>query len=128
MKVPNDPRRIDSDHILNQAARDTNAYAEEHEGITSVLDWLGMGADIDGLGYFAEQRAIRAMAARGGYNMNGADLERDEMVAREIVSSPEWAQLRSLLVGCYMDGIVIGMRAEAIKRPFTPLDGDRRGR
>ena len=126
MKVPNHPHRIDSDHILNQAARATNAYAEEHGGISAALDWLGIGTDIDGLGYFAEQRALRAMAARGGYNMTGADPQRDEMIAREIVTSPEWQQLRSLLIGCYMDGITIGMKAEQLKQPFMPLDGDRR--
>lgn len=120
------PHRIDPNHVLPTAARETNDHTLM-EGLQGTLNFVGADATQEQVAYFAEQRALRAMAARGGHNM-GFDPVTDEEVARTIVASPEWEQLRSLLVGCYMDGIAIGMRAQQLKdnKSFVPLDGDRR--
>jgi len=115
--------RIDPDHPLTQAARETNAYAEEH-GMPETLDWLGMNVDAGEAAYLAEQRALRAIAAASiGMNM-GHDRQLDDVTAQAITETPLWRDMRMLLVACYLDGMTIGWKAheitEAVRRGGTP--------
>lgn len=106
--------RINPDHPLAVAARDTNAYAEEH-GLEPALEWLGIGASAGEIAYLAEQRALRAVAVdRLGHNMTGASSILDEHIARTIRQTEAWAAMRMLLISCYMDGIAIGWRGAQI--------------
>lgn len=104
--------RIDKDHPLSEAARIVNAYAEEH-GMDATLEWLQIGTGSGELAYLCEQRALRAVAAASGVNM-GYDDAADEHVARAIVNTPLWRDMRTLLLGCVMDGIVTAWKARTL--------------
>lgn len=104
--------RIDPNHPLTVAARDVNAFAEEH-GIAMTLDWLGMDASPFELAYLAEQRALRAVAASMGHNL-GAKPEEDSIVVAAVVGSPLWRDNRMLLLSCALDGIVIGWKGHEL--------------
>jgi hypothetical protein len=129
MNYYDNPHRLPEDHVLNVASRQTN---EETGilGLPTMLASLGLDVTPEGLAYFAEQRAIRAMAARAGHDLGADPANRalDEAIAQEIISSDSWQQMRMVLISAYMDGIAIGARAQALKtpEPFIPLDGDRR--
>lgn len=103
--------RIDPNHPLTVAARDVNAYAEEH-GLATAVEWLGMSVGTGELAYLCEQRALRAVAAASGVNLSGAP--QDQLTARAITHTPLWRDMRPLLIGSYMDGIAIGWRAREI--------------
>ncbi len=91
-----------------------NAYSEE-QGLEATLGCLGMHVGAGELAYLGEQRALRAVAAASvGVNMGGGTAF-DESVARAIVATPLWRDMRTLLVGCYMDGIAIGWKARALQ-------------
>jgi len=117
----NDPRttplmlpfpRISPDHVLTHAARAVNSYTDEH-GIPTTLAWIGLDVDQGELAYLAQQRALRVCSvAWFGHNM-GADAILDEVFAVRVAEDPRWADVRSLLIGAYMDGIVIGWQARA---------------
>jgi hypothetical protein len=104
---------IPKDHPLTEAARIVNAYSEE-QGLEATIAWLRINASAGEIAYLGEQRALRAVAAAGlGLNMHeGTPL--DEHVARTIVGTPLWRDMRMLLVGCYMDGIAIGWKGRQL--------------
>ncbi len=108
--------RIDPDDPLAVAARETNAYAEQH-GLEATLLWLGLTAGPGEVAYLGEQRALRAVAAA---TLGLPDV--DEQVARAIVETPLWRDMRMLLVGVFMDGVAIGARAALLEvlRPRHP--------
>ncbi len=99
--------RIDPDDPLSQAARETNAHADAH-GLEATLQWLGM-AGAGEVAYLGEQRALRAVAAS---TLGAGDV--DERIARSIVATPLWRDMRMLLVGCYMDGMAIGWKGHEL--------------
>jgi len=86
------------DEPLVEAARNVNALADEH-GLATAVTMLGL--DTAKLRYLAEQRALRAMAAAEGRNLNPT---RPEPVA---LDSMQRAALR-IFTAAYMDGIAIG--------------------
>lgn len=105
--------RIDPEHPLTVAARETNDHAETH-GMPETLAWLGMDVEAEQAAYLAEQRAIRAIAAASlGVSM-GADQRFDEATARAIVQTPLWRDMRMLLVAMSIDGMAIGWRAHEV--------------
>lgn len=104
--------RIDPNDPLTIAARETNDYAETH-GVDETLAWLGIAASAGEIAYLGEQRALRAVAAQSGYAMGSNPVE-DEKVARAIVQSPLWLDVRTLLVACYLDAIAIGWHGHAV--------------
>lgn len=107
------PDRIPPDHPLMKAAREVNDSTEAHGLAATVEDGLKL-CKLGQLRYVAEQRALRAFAARYlGYNM-GHKPEQDEEVARMMVKTEQWLKLSSLVVAAYMDGISIGYRAREI--------------
>jgi len=107
------PDRIPPDHPLPKAARETNNYTEAH-GLKATVDWLGLDCTVDQLRYLAEQRTLRALAARYlGYNM-GHKPQMDEEVAQMLVQTDHWKKLAPLVTAAYMDGMAIGVRANQI--------------
>jgi hypothetical protein len=108
------PDRIPPDHALAKAARDTNNYSEAH-GLKGTVDWLGMDLTVDQLRYLAEQRALRAFAARYlGYNM-GHNPVVDEQVAQMLVKTEQWLKHAAFIIAAYMDGFAIGWRGGQIE-------------
>lgn len=106
--------RIDPNHPLTRAARETNTYADEH-GLQETVNWLGMDLEADQLAYLAEQRALRAVAAdRFGESLGDGPPERDAAVAASIVEDPEWEKLRVLVISAYMDGFAIGWKGHEL--------------
>lgn len=104
--------RIDPDHPLTEAARYVNAYTEEH-GLEATLEWLGLDVGTGELAYLCEQRSLRAIAATGlGANLGATG--NDEAIARAIMATPLWRDMRMLLIGCYIDGIAIGCKAREL--------------
>jgi len=107
------PDRIPPDHALAKAARETNDYTEAH-GLKATVDWLAMDCTVDQLRYLAEQRTLRALAARYlGYNM-GHKPAMDEEVAQMLVQTDHWRKLSPLVTAAYMDGIAIGYKGKGI--------------
>jgi hypothetical protein len=95
--------RIDADHPLTRAARENNAAAEV-DGTEAVLDAIGIldDASVEQIYYLAEQRALRALAARyGEINPTG-----------QVALTPEENALMPMLIGAYLDGIAIGWRGQ----------------
>jgi hypothetical protein len=115
--------RIDPDHPLAQAARATNAVAEER-GLDATLEWLGIG-EVGEIAYLAEQRALRAVAASvAGVNLGADGPLAAEQIALAVQSTPLWQDFRALLLSCYLDGFCIGYKGHEIAtRDDTPSDG-----
>lgn len=92
-------------HPLAQSAREVNAYSEKH-GLKETCEHYDLRmADVR---YMAEQRALRALYAFKGVNLNMTEpaifaLSPDEM--------PVYIQLTA----AYMDGLVIGWRGKEIQ-------------
>jgi len=108
------PDRIPPDHPLAKAARGTNDYTEKH-GLKATVDWIGMDCTIDQLRYLAEQRTLRALAARYlGYNM-GHNPQMDEEVAQMLILTDHWKKLAPLVTAAYMDGMAIGWRGGTLE-------------
>ncbi len=103
--------RIDPEHPLAQAAREVNERATLY-GLEATLEWLGIGTAGE-LAYLAEQRALRAIAANMGIVM-GDDAQLDERIARTIVETPLWQDMRTLLVGCYLDAFAIAWKGREL--------------
>ncbi len=101
--------RIDPDDPLARAAREVNEHAET-AGLEDTFALLGFTASPGQVAYLAEQRALRAVAA---VTMGLPDV--DETVARAIVRTPLWRDMRMLLVGVFMDGLAIGARASQLE-------------
>lgn len=94
--------RIDPNHPLTKAARTVNTSADEH-GIEATLFDIGLleEATVSQLFYLAEQRALRALAARrGDGNPTGAVWLTDDEAA-----------LMPLLTSAYLDGFAIAWAA-----------------
>lgn len=103
--------RIDPDHPLAQAARATNAVAEER-GLDATLEWLGIG-EVGEIAYLAEQRALRAVAASVADVNLGAGPD-SQAIAAAVMATPLWRDFRALLLSCYMDGFCIGYKGHEI--------------
>lgn len=108
--------RIDPDHPLTTAARETNEKTVTAH-LAGVFEWLGMDAAVSQIFYLAEQRAIRAFAARlFNYNMGvSGDPVKDEAIAKEVVSTSDWHYYCSTVIAAYVDGFAIGWRGHMIK-------------
>jgi hypothetical protein len=122
--------RIDPEHPLTRAAREVNAYAGEADaGLQETLDWLGMDVAQADLAYLAEQRALRAVAASRGIDLGTLDPVEAERIAREIVTSPGWAESKHIIVSAYLDGIGIGWKGRMLRDSddfYRALTGPRR--
>ena len=90
------------DHPLAQAAREVNAYAEKH-GLEETCEHYGL--KIADVRYIAEQRALRALYAFRGINLNMTEPTILGLMQKDI---PTYIQLTA----AYMDGLVIGWRAK----------------
>jgi hypothetical protein len=111
--------RIDPEHPLARAARETNDYAMQH-GLDATLEWLEIGGSGE-LAYLAEQRALRAVAAASvGLAMGDSPIV-DEMVAQAVVRTDLWRDMAPLLISCYLDGFAIGWKGHEL----AGLDHDR---
>ena len=111
--------RIAPDDPLAEASRMTNAMAEEI-GLEATLKWLGMRTDAGELAYLGEQRALRAVAASPGLGINLGTLGAgglDEQVARAIVASELWRDMRMLMIALFMDGVAIGWKGRQLAAP-----------
>jgi len=107
--------RIDPEHPLAVAARDTNAMAEER-GLEQTVDWLGMDVGVGELAYLAEQRSLRAVAAATlGMNTGAGPPALDAAIVGAIVETPMWQDFRPLLLSLWMDGTAIGWRARQVQ-------------
>jgi hypothetical protein len=92
------------DHPLAQAAREVNAYAEKH-GLEETCEHYGF--KIEDVKYIAEQRALRAIYAFRGVNLN---MKEPQIVGLTRAEIPTYIQLTA----AYMDALVIGWRAKEI--------------
>jgi hypothetical protein len=94
------------DHPLAQAAREVNDYAEKH-GLEATCEHYDLKQE--DVQYMAEQRALRALYARYGINLNSP--------AKAVLFNltPEQAMQHINLTAAYMDALVIGWRAREIK-------------
>lgn len=110
--------RIDPQHPLTRAAREVNAYADEH-GIAATLEWLGIDASPEEVAYLAQQRAYRAVYALRGINLDSEDVV-------ELDFSPQDIKLIEVLVPAYMDAFTIGWKGHEIKQGAStrPLFSD----
>lgn len=91
-------------HPLAKAAREVNAHAEKH-GLHDTCEHYGFKTD--DVHYMAEQRALRAIYAFKGVNLNLSEpavfmLDRQDQ------------EMMVKLASAYMDGFLIGWRARAI--------------
>ena len=85
-------------HPLAQAARETNSYAETH-GLEETIERYDLTmADVR---YMAEQRALRALWAFRGLNLN---LREPTILELKPQDMPMYIKLTS----AYMDGLLIG--------------------
>jgi hypothetical protein len=89
-------------HPLAQAAREVNDYAEKH-GLEETCEHYGF--KIEDVRYIAEQRALRAIWAFKGINLNSPHPMLLELRPQDL---PIYIQLTA----AYMDGLVIGWRAK----------------
>ena len=96
---------IPAAHPLAEAASYANSYAEE-QGLEKTLEWAGVGATVNELCYLAQQRALRAVAARAGINLTVGLLS--EQIAEQIMLSDTWQCIGLTLIAAYLDGILIG--------------------
>jgi hypothetical protein len=93
-----------ANHPLAKAAREVNAYAEAH-GLEATGEYYDL--KYEDVMYIADQRALRALYAQYGINLN----PNYPMVLQ---LSPEQLKQHVLLMAAYMDGLVIGWRAKEI--------------
>lgn len=93
-----------ADHPLAQAAREVNDYAEKH-GLEETCEHYGL--KVGDVKYIAEQRALRAIYAFRGINLN---LQEPAL----LLLSPNEQMLALKLTAAYMDALVIGWRAREI--------------
>ena len=108
--------RIEPDDPLAEASRMTNAMAEE-VGLEATLKWLGLRTEAGKLAYLGEQRALRAIAVSPGLKLNLRGAEGDERVARAIVATPLWRDMRIVLIALFMDGVAIGWKGRQLAAP-----------
>jgi hypothetical protein len=99
--------RIDPDHPLTQAAREVNSRAES-ESLNETIEWLGIDVSFDQLAYLAHQRALRAIFAARGVNLNSSHFEAVSLTENEEALLP-------ILTASYLDGIAIGWRGKALQ-------------
>jgi hypothetical protein len=99
--------RIDPNHPLTEAARYVNAYADE-QGLEATVNWLGMETSLSEVSYLAEQRALRAIYARRGINLNLPEMTNVMLTADERAMLP-------VLAAAYLDGFAIGWKARELK-------------
>lgn len=102
---------IAADHPLAEAARFSDAQAEEAESPRVPIEQIGM--DFEAVSYLAEQRAIRAFLAKHGRmeEMRQANaITRFSFMHFNVQEQEEIAWLTAL----YMDGMTIGWRGYQI--------------
>ena len=87
-----------ADWPLTRAAREVNAYADTH-GMPETCEHFGV--DLDKLMYLAHQRALRAVFALDGINM-------DADVPLVPILTPQQRELVKALTMSEADGIMIG--------------------
>jgi hypothetical protein len=93
-----------AEHPLAKAAREVNARAET-DGLDATIEHYDLKTE--DVQYIAEQRALRALYAAQGINLN----PNYPMVLQ---LSPDQLKLMVTLQAAYMDGLVIGWRAKEI--------------
>ena len=91
-------------HPLAKAAREVNDYAETH-GLNETCERYNLATE--DVRYIAEQRAYRVLWAIKGINLN---LKEHRIL---LLSAKEKEMLMSLTMA-YMDGLVIGWRANEL--------------
>jgi hypothetical protein len=91
-------------HPLAVAAREVNDRADERGLVATVRSY---GLEAADLRYMAEQRALRALFASYGRN-----LQLKHSTTFQLSESEE--RLMKTLTSCYMDGLLIGFRAREI--------------
>lgn len=93
-----------ANHPLAQAAREINDYADHH-GIAETVEHYGLKTE--DVRYIADQRALRAVYAFKGVNLN---------ITEPVVLSlsPGEKALHLQLASAYMDALMIGWRAKEI--------------
>lgn len=104
-------QRPDPKHPLVEAARYANAYSEEH-GLEKTVEWAEIDMTVSEFAYLSEQRAYRAIAAMMGMSL-GTSGEHgtfglDDAIVYAIKQTPLWKDMGTLLMSCYMDGMMIG--------------------
>jgi hypothetical protein len=91
-------------HPLAKAARETNTYAEQH-GLEATCEHYDL--KVEDVQYIAEQRALRALYAQYGINLNSPKAMMLNLTTKQI-------KQHITLMAAYMDGLVIGWRAKEI--------------
>jgi hypothetical protein len=86
---------IGKDEIA-RAVSDADALAEEHEDLPAY--WRARGVDIQGLGYVAMQRGLRAVMMVRGENPNTLGQW------KTVHLSPEEERLQMAFASAFMDG------------------------
>jgi hypothetical protein len=92
-------------HPLARAARETNDRADQRGLIPTIRSY---GLEAADLRYMAEQRALRALFASYGRNLQLKHPTTFQL-------SPSEERLMQTLVSAYMDGILIGWRGKEIE-------------
>lgn len=92
------------DHPLSQAAREINDGPDRHDLAKTCANH---GLKLDDVVYMAEQRALRALYARYGINLQ---LQKPAVLS---LSKADEA-LMPTLIAAYMDGLLIGWRGKEI--------------
>jgi hypothetical protein len=93
-----------ANHPLAKAAREVNKYAEDN-GLEATCERYDLKHE--DVYYMAEQRALRALYARYGVNLN-------PNYPMMMQLSPEQMAQHVNLTAAYMDALVIGWRAKEI--------------
>jgi hypothetical protein len=105
-------------HPLAIAAREVNSYAETH-GLEETCEYYDLKQE--DVHYIAEQRALRALFAFKGINLNPTHAMVMSLSSAEIAQ-----QIR--LAAAYMDGLVIGWRAREIQYENEAAEDSERNR
>jgi hypothetical protein len=94
-----------ADHPLAKAAREVNAYADEHTTEETCQHYDLRAEDV---AYVAEQRALRALYAAKGINLG--------LTQPAIINLSVEDRLQMIpLIAAYMDALVIGWRANQFR-------------
>ena len=108
-----------ADHPLAKAARELNAYAEKH-GLKATIEHCDL--KFEDVTYLAEQRALRALYAKTGINLNPNYSMTLQMTTQQVFDLAH-------LTAAYMDSLMIGWRAKEIadeeKAADRPRDTDK---